>query len=102
MNLHEACFEGRLDVVSDLLEKGADPNARSEDTRWISASKHPRPLNCVAIAHAMTDDHVRIARLLIEKGARVDASMQTDLTAETIGGPNDAELLALFREHERR
>jgi ankyrin repeat protein len=102
MNLHEACYAGRLELVRQLLEAGADPNEPSEDARWISAAARPRPLNCVAIAWAMTSDHVRIARLLIEHGAVVDASTLTDLDVEAVGGANDAELSALFREHARR
>ena len=59
-------------------------------------------LNCVAIAWTMTDDHVRIARLLIERGAHVDPSMLDDLVVEAVGKPNDVALMTLFEEHERK
>ena len=102
MNLHEACYAGRLDVVRTLLDGGADVNEPSDDERWISSAARPRPLNCVAIAWATTDDHVRIARLLIERGAQVDETMVTDLTTEMVGRSNDTTLMALFEEHRQK
>jgi ankyrin repeat protein len=101
MSLHQACYAGQLDVVRALLDAGADPNEPSDDKAWISAATRPRPLNCVAIAWGMTEDHVQIARLLIERGARVDETMITDLTVESMGGLNDAALMDLLKEHQQ-
>ncbi len=85
LNLHEACYPGRLDVVAELLAAGADPNAPAEPSGrvWISAAGScPRPLNCVAVAWTMTEDHVKIASLLIEHGAVVDDTVFNDFLIE--------------------
>jgi ankyrin repeat protein len=85
MNLHEACYQGRLDVVERLLADGADPNARADPSgrEWIScAGFTPRPLNCVAIAWTMSLDHVAIARLLVSYGAVVDQTVLDDFALE--------------------
>lgn len=92
MSLHEACYQGRVDVVAQLLASGADPNgpAMVSEREWVSsAGNRPRPLNCVAIAWAMTDHHLSIARLLIEHGAVVDDSVLHDHDVESAGGAND-------------
>ena len=85
MSLHEACYQGRLEVVRELLAQGADPNgpAAAGERVWIScAGSRPKPLNCVAIAWEVTENHLHIARLLIEHGATVDDSLRwpADLT----------------------
>jgi ankyrin repeat protein len=95
MNLHEACYQGRVEVVSQLLADGADPNAPADSTEreWIScAGSNPRPLNCVAIAWTMTEKHVEIARLLVEHGAIVDDSVLQDHTLEMVRSTADAAL----------
>src|SRR5687768_4682323 len=88
MSLHEACYQGRVDLVAQLLQSGADPNSPADPTErdWIScAGSSPKPLNCVAIAWTMTENHVEIARLLIEYGAVVDDSVLSDHTIEMVG-----------------
>lgn len=95
MSLHEACYQGRIHVVAQLLASGANPNepADPNERGWIScAGSRPRPLNCVAIAWTMTEDHVEIARLLIERGAVVDDSVLDDHTIEMVGGTTDLAL----------
>lgn len=99
MSLHEACYQGRIDVVVQLLASGADPNAPAEPSGrvWISSSgDRPKPLNCVAIAWSMTEDHVKIARLLIEHGAVVDESVLNDHTIESACVPSDCPLRAIL------
>jgi ankyrin repeat protein len=99
MGLHVACYEGRLDVVTELLANGADPNEQADPTaqEWIScAGTHPRPLNCVAIAWTMTENHVEIARLLIKHGAVVDDSVLRDHTIEMEGGTADFALRSVL------
>ena len=99
MSLHEACYQGRLDIVARLLANGADPNEPADPTRreWIScAGNRPKPLNCVAIAWTMTDKHVAIARLLIEHGAVVDDSVLRDHTIEMEGGTADFALRSVL------
>ena len=99
MSLHEACYQGRLDIVVQLLANGADPNEPADSTQrdWVSsAGSSPRPLNCVAIAWTMSDNHVKIAKLLIEHGAIVDDSVLRDHSLETMGSAADANLRRLL------
>ena len=95
MSLHEACYQGKIDVVAQLLASGANPNEPADpyEREWIScAGSRPRPLNCVAIAWTITEDHLEIARLLIEHGAIVDDSVLDDHTIEKVGGTTDSAL----------
>ena len=90
MSLHEACYQGRIELVAQLLASGANPNEPADpyEREWISsAGSRPTPLNCVAIAWTMTEDHVEIARLLIEHGAVVDGSVLDDHTIEASSPP---------------
>ena len=99
MSLHEACYQGRLDIVARLLANGADPNEPADPTtrEWIScAGNRPKPLNCVAMAWTMTEQHVAIARLLIEHGAVVDDSVLRDHTIEMEGGTTDLALRSVL------
>lgn len=99
MSLHEACYLGQVDVVAQLLASGADPNEPADPTgrEWIAgAGGRPRPLNCVAIAWTMTDNHVEIARLLIEHGAVVDDSVLADHTIEMVGSTADSAFRRLL------
>jgi ankyrin repeat protein len=104
MNLHEACYQGRLDVVSRLLASGADPNAPADSTEreWISCAGNPRPLNCVAIAWTMTENHVEIARMLVEHGTVVDDSVLQDHTIEMVLSTADAALRRLLETARNR
>jgi len=105
MNLHEACYLGRVDVVARLLGSGANPNESADPTagEWIScAGSRPRPLNCVAIAWTMTENHVEIATLLIEHGAVVDDSVLRDHTIEMVGGPADSALRRILEAARNR
>jgi ankyrin repeat protein len=105
MNLHEACYQGRIDVVTRLLASGANPNEPADPTtrEWISsAGNRPRPLNCVAIAWTMTENHVKIARLLIAHGAVVDDSVIRDHSIEMVGGTFDGALHELLQATRSR
>lgn len=105
MSLHIACYQGRVDVVAQLLASGADPNAPADPTEnaWVScAGGSPRPLNCVAIAWAMTENHVESARLLIEHGAVVDDSVLRDHTIEMVADTADAALRRLLEAARSR
>jgi ankyrin repeat protein len=104
MSLHEACYQGLVDVVAQRLASGADPNEPADPTEreWItSAGGRPRPLDCVAIAWTMTENHVRIARLLIEHGAVVDDSVLDDHTIEMVGSTADSALRRLLEAARR-
>lgn len=99
MSLHEACYQGRVEVVAQLLESGADPNESADPSErgWVScAGSSPKPLNCVAIAWTMTEKHVEIARLLIEAGAVVDDSVLRDHAIEMVGNIADWALQRLL------
>src|SRR5207253_1183151 len=94
--LHEAAYQGRSDLVGQLLAAGADPDAPAPEggRRWISAAgPRPRPLNCVAIAWALGPGHVAVARLLLEHDAHVDETVLRDFNVESAGAVHDLELL---------
>jgi len=61
--LHCAVWKGHLEVVSTLLDAGADVNAVNQNDHWGNTPLH-------AAAHA---NHAAIAQLLIERGANLDA-----------------------------
>jgi len=66
-NLLEATFEGNVEEVEELLNKGVDPNVKDEDGNT--------PLHL-----AIMSDHLQIAKLLIEKGADVNAKNKREKT----------------------
>ena len=103
MSLHQACYGGRLERVRTLLATGADPNRQADTGEpWVyRADRRPRPLNCVAIAHVMTDAHVAIARLLVEHRAVVDATVLGDHAAECVGSEIDRRLVAVLEAARR-
>ena len=101
MSLHRACYRGLLDVVALLLASGSDPSAPadSSESEWFScAGRSPKPLNCVAIAWKMTEAHVEIARLLIERGAIVDGTVLDDFAMErtSLDDPSDVAFARLL------
>ena len=99
MSLHEACYQGRVEVVAQLLASGEDPNGPADPTEreWIScAGRSPKPLNCVAIAWTTTADHVEVARLLLEHGAVVDDSVLEDHAIEMVCCTADSALRRLL------
>lgn len=103
--LHEACYQGWREQVERLLAAGADPNERAVAGagEWISsAGPHPRPLNCVAIAWALSEAHVEIARLLIAHGAVVDESVLCDHSLEAVGSEHDRALRGLLERARSR
>ena len=85
--LHRAVYDGDLERVRELVDGGADVTARArEGEGWITAmGACPRPLNCCAIAFTLTEQHLAIARLLIDHGAVVDESVYRDYLAESDG-----------------
>jgi len=83
-SLHRAVYAGDLKRVRELIAAGADVNGRAKEGEgWITAlGERPRPLNCCTIAWTLTEDHLEIARLLLESGAVVDNSIRSDWLAE--------------------
>lgn len=88
-----------------LLASGANPNEPADPTtrEWVSsAGIRPRPLNCVAIAWTMTENHVEIARLLIAHGAVVDDSVLRDHAIEMEGSAADLALQSVLETARNR
>lgn len=84
--LHRAAYQGRRDVVGELLSRGADPNAQMTNGRT--------PLMCAAEA-----GWPEVVRLLLEKGADVSvASKENKQTALRMGALSEGECVAAILE----
>ena len=85
VSLHRAVYDGDIQRVRELVNGGVDVNARAQKGEgWITAMGDcPRPLNCCAIAWTLTEEHLEIAWLLIERGAVIDNSVLHDYMAES-------------------
>ncbi|KAI9359683.1 ankyrin repeat-containing domain protein, partial [Zopfochytrium polystomum] len=57
----EAAQRGLLDRVATLLESGVEVTSRDKE-------------NCTALHWAAIKNHLAVARLLVEKGAEIDAA----------------------------
>lgn len=71
--LIKAVQTGDMTKVRDLLNRGADPNAKDSD--WMSKERAPTPLHWAAY-----DNHIEIAKLLIQNGAKVNAKGSNNIT----------------------
>ncbi|HEY2888065.1 MAG TPA: ankyrin repeat domain-containing protein [Candidatus Limnocylindrales bacterium] len=67
--LHLAAFFGRVRLVQELLDRGADPNA------WATGALRVQPLHS-----AVSAGHEAIARLLVEHGADPDQAQDGGYT----------------------
>jgi len=95
--LHAAAAEGRVDVVRELCQGGADPKMTSHDGAT--------PLHFTAISlfspYVSETQHVDTARILLEAGARVNARMkggQTPLHRAAIKGHQNVATVLLINE----
>ncbi len=79
--LHHAARNGDLEIVQQLVTRGADPNAMSDHGHF--------PLYCAA-GHG----HLETTRYLVENGA--------DLEARLSDGKTVVEWLRQFADHDRR
>ena len=80
--LIKASAIGQLTEVSQLLEQGADINA------WVFPETS-------ALAQAVKNDHVNVARFLLEHGVRA----QTALTLQVVPHIGSSEMVLLLLEH---
>jgi len=84
--LHLAITCGHVEIVRCLVNRGADVNAAT----WLGDS----PLHLCAVANALSDeDSARIARVLLERGARSDAIDRGRHTVAELAEIRDKPLL---------
>jgi ankyrin repeat protein len=88
--LKNAAGAGHLELVSFLLERGADPNLPEEH---IAPRGH-------ALYSAVYNGHYDIARLLLERGADPDAPVESSADAVWIAiGAGDLRMIELLASH---
>ncbi|KAF7194428.1 Ankyrin-3 [Pseudocercospora fuligena] len=101
--LHQACRRGQSDVVELLLKRGADPNAKpitsTRGTPLVFAA-HSKNLRCVslvleagdfvneatsagwtALHSAVHEDRLDSAKLLLDRGANIEAKAKGGVTS---------------------
>ncbi len=84
--LHRAILSGRIDLVESLLANGASPN-------------HPEGAY-TPLLQAVRTHNIFIARILLEKGADVDARNENSYTPLMAASANgDEEMIKLFLDH---
>ena len=84
--LHYAAFFGGADVAEALIDAGADLEAVSRNKMGV------RPLNSAAAGR-----HGDVSRLLVERGADVNAAQEQGFTPLHAAAQNgDADLVAVF------
>jgi len=89
--LHLAAYAGHGEVVSVLIDQGADPNARD-------STGGGTPLHWASIG-----GHVAAARALLEKGAKVNAKDKNNVTPLFMAAQeNKTEVAKLLRKHGGR
>ena len=100
-SIHEAAFGGDVELVASLLRAGTGPNEASpnNDGRWASAERHPTPLHCALISHALSERHVQIVELLLATGAVVTRSHIQDFMIETAWCEASKTLWHLLSRH---
>ena len=81
--LHLAAFFGRLRAVQELLDRHADPNA------WAAGGLRVQPLHS-----AIAAGHEAVARLLIARGADVNAAQEGGITPLHEAAANGLDELA--------
>ncbi|KAI6170524.1 Suppressor of tumorigenicity 14 protein-like protein [Aphelenchoides bicaudatus] len=75
--LHMAAFKGHCDIVSLLLEKGADVNALA---KFIGEDSTVSP-HVSTLYWAAKNGHIECVRILLNKGAKIDHKTYQGLTA---------------------
>ena len=86
-SIHEAAFNGNIEIVKQRLSAGKDVNAKNKHER---TPLHP----------AVYSGHKEIAELLIEKGANVNAKDHNGETPLDVAiGRKHTETADLLRKH---
>jgi uncharacterized protein len=86
--LHLAAFFGHREVAALLLDRGADVNARSRNTRF---ARENTPLHAAA-----ANRQVAVAELLVARGADVNARDGSGFTPLALAANSRSDLLMLL------
>jgi ankyrin repeat protein len=86
--LHLAAFFGHRELAALLIERGADVNARSRNTRF---ARENTPLHAAA-----ANRHLAVAELLVERGADVNARDGSGFTPLALAANSRSDLVMLL------
>jgi len=92
-NLIQACTDGDLDCVCELLSKGANVNADLyKKSMFYASENYLTPLMC-----ASRHGHVAVAKELLQRGADIEAADKNEMTAIHMAAENGRlEILRLL------
>ncbi|KAK5319135.1 hypothetical protein LTR93_007830 [Exophiala xenobiotica] len=98
--LHQACYEGDLDLVKMILQRKPDLEVRSQ---WNPKHEFRDWLKCTPLHTAVDNGYLMIASELIESGAHIDAESESQFLWKSPVSPlklaarnNNVEMLEML------